>query len=245
MTFELTSQQQSLAAQARELAVRIGASVATAIDTLGAVPADIHEALSEASLADVFANGALSAAVIIEELSVVSAGLGAKVGLRAAAGGGKESTVITRALPGLRGSEASLASVERAGGIAIDRARLVAAAVAIGVGRAAIARAVAAMKHAGVRPGPDERAPHWVLANGATELEAARLLTYEAAQALDRAEAGAGAVAARAQSFAARAAELAVNAATRIEGLGGYVRGGVLERLTRDVRTLSIILRAS
>ena len=244
MTFDLTPEQQSLSIQARELAGRIGESVARAIDTLGAVPADIHKTLSEASLADVFQSGVVAAAVILEELSAVSAGLGAQVGFMAAAGGGKESTVISRALPGLRGSEVPLAAVERAGGAALDRARLVVAAVALGVGRAAIAHAVAAMKHAGVRPGPDERAPHWVLANGATELEAARLLTYEAAQALDRADAGAGVVVARAKSFAARAAGQAVDAAIRIEGQSGYVRGGVLERLMRDARTLSIILGA-
>lgn len=242
MTFDLTPEQQSLSTQARDLAARIGAGVAAAIDTLGAVPADVHHSLREASLADVFQRGAVSASLILEELAAVSAGLGATVGFASAAGRGEEATVIPIALPGLRGSERSLAGVERAGSAAIDRARLVVAVVALGVGRAAIAHAVAAMKTAGVRPGPDERAPHWVFANGATAVAAARLLTYGAAQALDQNDTDAGPVVSRAQAFAAKAAEQAVDAAIRIEGPGGYVRGGVLERLTRDARTLSIIL---
>lgn len=242
MTFDLTPEQLALSLQAREQAVRIGDSVATVIDRLGSVPADVHTTLSEASLADVFQRGAVSAAVILEELAAVSAGLAAKVGFVSAAGSGKESTVIPKASPGLRGSEVPLAAVERAGLAAIDRARLVAAAVAIGVGRAAVAHAVAAMKAAGVRPGPDERAPHWVLADGATQVEAARLLTYQAAQSLDANSAEVSGVVARAKAFATQAAEQAVDAAIRIEGPSGYVRGGVLERLTRDARTLSVIL---
>lgn len=242
MTFDLTPEHLSLATQARDLSARIGASVATAIDTLGAVPADIHTLLKAASLADVFQRGAVSAAVIIEELSAVSAGVGANVGFGSAVGRAKELTVIAMPLPGLRGAEVPLAAVERAGGAAVDRARLVAAAVALGVGRAAVAHAVAAMKAAGVRPGPDERVPHWVLANGATEVEAARLLTYEAAQALDRNAGDAGSVVSRAKAFAAQAAGQAVDAAIRVEGPRGYVRGGLLERLTRDARTLAIIL---
>ena len=91
-------------------------------------------------------------------------------------------------MPGFEGSESALASMpRRATG---SRARLVAAAVALGVGRAAIAHAIASMKKAGVKPGPDETAPHWAFADGATEVAAARLLTYRAAQVLDRGEAG-------------------------------------------------------
>ncbi len=162
--------------------------------------------------------------------------VGAQLGFEALAG---EAPGTLLALPGLLGSEGALAAV---GAGNLDRARLVVAAVALGVGRAATAHAVAAMKAAGVRPGPDEQAPHWVFANAATEVEAARLLTYEAAQALDRDDADARTIVARAKVFAAKAAEQAVDAAIRIEGAGGYVRGGVLERLTRDARTLAVIL---
>lgn len=215
MTFDLTPEQHSLVARARAAA---------------------SEASGAASLQGLLDPGALNSTLVIEEVSIVDAGLAARMGFEALAGAEKRTVL---ALPGLFGSEAAFASVADANR---DRARLVVAAVALGVGRAAIAHAVAAMKAAGVRPGPDERAPHWVFANGATEVAAARLLTYEAAQALDREDTDTGAMVARAKAFAANAAEQAVDAAIRIEGPGGYVRGGVLERLTRDARTLSIIL---
>jgi len=215
MTFDLTPEQQSLVDR-----VRLAVAAGPTLETL--------QALLQPE--------ALPTALVIEEVSVADAGLGAQLGFAALAGGTPGPVM---ALPGLLGSEAALAAVGEANHV---RARLVVAAVALGVGRAAIAHAVAAMKAAGVRPGPDEKAPHWVLANGATEVEAARLLTHEAAQALDRNSGEAATLVARAKAFAAQAAEQAVDAAVRIEGPGGYVRGGVLERLTRDARTLAVIL---
>jgi len=179
---------------------------------------------------------AVPTALVVEEVSLTDAGLGAQLGFSALAGG---STNPVLALPGLEGSEAALAAVGEAHPV---RARLVAAAVALGVARAAIAHAVAAMKTAGVKPGPDEERPHWVIADSATEVEAARMVTYRAAQALDQGDSTAAVLIARAKAFAANAAEHAADAAIRMEGPGGYVRGGVLERLTRDARTLAVIL---
>lgn len=179
---------------------------------------------------------AVPTALVVEEVSLTDAGLGAQLGFSALAGG-STSPVLT--LPGLEGSEAALAAVGEAHPV---RARLVAAAVALGVARAAIAHAVAAMKTAGVKPGPDEERPHWVIADSATEVEAARMVTYRAAQALDQGDSTAAVLIARAKAFAANAAEHAADAAIRMEGPGGYVRGGVLERLTRDARTLAVIL---
>ena len=215
MTFDLTPEQQALVDRVR-----------------AAVAADP----SLTSLRGLRQREALPTALVVEEVSVVDASLGAQLGFEALAG---TTPGPVLALPGLLGSEEALAAVGEANHV---RARLVVAAVALGVGRAAIAHAVAAMKAAGVRPGPDEKAPHWVLANGATEVEAARLLTHEAAQALDHNSGEAPTLVVRAQAFAANAAEQAVDAAIRIEGPGGYVRGGVLERLTRDARTLAVIL---
>jgi len=98
------------------------------------------------------------------------------------------------------------------------------------------------MKKAGVKPGPDEIAPHWTFADGATDVAAARLLTYDAAQVLDRKQADHAALG-RVHVFAANAAARAVDAAIRVEGAAGYVKGGFLERLSRDARTLQVILR--
>lgn len=122
------------------------------------------------------------------------------------------------------------------------RARLIAAAAALGIGRAAVAHALAFMKANDVRPGPDTSVPHWAFADGATEVEAARLLTYSAAQAVDRGE-NAETLVARVLDFAAHAAQQAVDAAIRVEGAAGYSKGSLLDRLARDARTLQVVLR--
>ena len=117
---------------------------------------------------------------------------------------------------------------------------LMAAAAAIGIGRAAIAHAREWMKSNDVKPGPDETVPHWAFADGATDVEAARLLTYSAAQMLDRGENADDAIS-RAHVFAANAAQRAVDAAIRV--VGDFSRGGVLERLSQDAKTLLFIPR--
>jgi alkylation response protein AidB-like acyl-CoA dehydrogenase len=122
------------------------------------------------------------------------------------------------------------------------RARLIAAAAALGIGRAAVAHALSFMKAKDVKPGPDATVPHWAFADGATEVEAARLLTYSAAQAVDRGEPSEPLVA-RVLDFAARSAQQAVDAAIRVEGAAGYTRGGLLDRLSRDARTLQVAFR--
>ena len=99
------------------------------------------------------------------------------------------------------------------------------------------------MKKAGVKPGPDETAPHWALADGATEVAAARLLTYSAAQMLDRGENAEDADHAARRCSRPTPRERAVDAAIRVEGATGYAKGGLLERLSRDARTLQVILR--
>jgi hypothetical protein len=242
MTFDFTPEQQALAERARAAAASIGDSVANAIDTLGTIAEDISTSLKTQSLTGVFKDSAVNAAIVLEELAAVSAGLGAHVGFSAALDGQDAKTVVPVALAGLRSSETALARVEIADAAAKMKARLAAAAVAIGIGRAAVAHAIASMKRTGVKPGPDESAPHWTFADGATEVAAARVLTYDAAQKLDRKESADDAVR-RAHLFAAKAAALAVDAAIKVEGVSGYAKGGLLERLSRDARTLQVILR--
>lgn len=242
MTFDLTPEQQALATKAREAAAAIGESVAHAIDTLGAIAEDVSKSLTAQSLTALFKENAVNAAIVLEELSAVSAGLAAHVGFSAALDAADAPAVVPTPLAGLRSSEAPLARVEVAGAAAKAKARLAAAAVALGIGRAAIEHAIASMKRAGVKPGPDEYAPHWTFADGATDVAAARMLTYNAAQKLDQREDG-EAAATRAHIFAANAAARAVDAAIKIEGPWAYAKGGLLERLSRDARTLQVILR--
>ena len=179
---------------------------------------------------------AMDAVLVVEAISSKEPARGARFGFEGV--GGKSGTTA-ELMPGLEGSEAALASIPESNRI---RARLIAAAVALGVGRAAIEHALDWMKKSGVKPGPDEAAPHWAIADGATDVAAARLLTYGAAQMLDRGENAEDAIT-RALNFAANAAERAVESAIRVVGVSGFTRGGILDRLSRDARTLQVILR--
>jgi hypothetical protein len=180
--------------------------------------------------------GALDAILVIEERASHDPADAARFGFE---GLGGRSNTTAALLPGLGGSEAALASIPEPNRL---RARLVAAAVALGVGKAAVAHAIASMKKRDVRPGPDATVAHWTFADGATDMQAARLLTYSAAQSLDR-EDQSGDLIARALEFASAAATRAVDAAIRVEGVSGFTKGGLLERLSRDARTLQVILR--
>jgi len=241
MNFDPTPDHLSRLSRARRLTAELSATI-PGIDETCAVPAQMLHAVADASLDDVFDAGSVGAVLVIEELAVASAALATVVGLDRLAGPQPESaTSPGRAWPGLRGADRALAGAANATGAAADGARLVLCAVATGVGRAAVAHAIAAMKEKGVRPGGDERTPHWTLADAAAEIDAARLLTLAAAQQLDR-EAGATEAIALARSFSAPAAERAVDAAIRVVGPLGYQAGSLLERLSRDARTLTLVL---
>ena len=242
MTFDLTPEQLALATKAREAAAAIGDGVATAIDTLGQIPEDVSKSLKAQSLKHLFDQGAVAAVLVIEELAMVSAGLAAHVGFDSAVSASDRKTVVPRALPGLRIAETQTALLEIGTLETQVKGRLAAAAVALGIGQAAVHHTVTSLKKTGARPAAETTTPHWALADGATDVEAARLLTYSAAQSLDRRE-DVGALIARALDFAANAALAAVDAAIRVEGPAGYIRGGLLERLSRDARTLQVILR--
>lgn len=242
MTFDFTPEQQALISRAREAATAIGDGVANVIDTLGSIPDDVSKSLTAQSLRHVFEHGVMNAMIVIEELAAVSAGLAAHVGLQSATGSLASKTVIPKALPGLRSAESQIAAIETGSDEMRAKGKLAAAAVALGVGRAAVKHAIASMKKNDVKPGPDTTVPHWALADGATGVEAARMLTYSAAQSLDRGV-RADDLITRALNYASQAAERAVDAAIRIEGSSGYLKGSLLERLTRDARTLQVILR--
>ena len=179
---------------------------------------------------------AVDAVLVVEQLATSDSARSARFGFEAVGGTTDRSAAV---MPGLEGSESALASIPESNRV---RARLIAAAVALGVGRAAIDHTIATMKKLGLKADPDQTAPHWALADGATEVAAARMLTYHAAQMLDRGENADDAIA-RAHVFAANAAERAVDAAIRVVGAVGYAKGSLLDRLSRDARTLQVILR--
>ena len=78
------------------------------------------------------------------------------------------------------------------------------------------------------------------LADMATELEASRLLVYQAAWASDRGQEDLPLKSAMAKLFATEAAQRIVDQAVQIHGGNGVVVGNTVERLYRDVRALRI-----
>lgn len=239
MTFDLADEQRQAVASVRAVALEVVAPLAAAIDADGAIPETVSRALTSAGVSDPFAGGAVSGAAVVEELAAASAGAAAAVGLGSP--GGTPSRGASSDLAGLRGADAALAALEGASPSTLERARLALAAVAVGVGRAAVAEAVATMKKRGVRPGGDEPTPYWSLADAATDVEAARLLTMRAADALDRGG-DAGPAIALAKGYAAATAMRAVEAAMFVIGPEACRRGALLERLARDARTLTLAL---
>lgn len=240
MNFDPTPAQQAVVDRARSVAKRIR-SVAAAIDKAGRVPEELTQVLISEALIDPFVADETTATLVLEELASASAGLAASLGFGSAAGSGAGGTVIPPSLSGLRGAEFGLAGVQRATGSTMRRSRLVCCAVALGVGKAAVSHAVSVLKRTNIKPGGDEKVPHWALADAAAELDAARLLTLSAAQMMERDEESEQTID-LAKMLSAAAAEKAVQAAIRIEGADGYARAGLLERLTRDARTLTVIL---
>jgi alkylation response protein AidB-like acyl-CoA dehydrogenase len=115
------------------------------------------------------------------------------------------------------------------------------AAQAIGIGQVAFdeARAHAKRRHTFGKPIATYEAIQFMLADSATELDAARMLTLKAAATKD--EGSRCAVeAAMAKLYASEAAARATDRAMQILASAGYRRGSILERLYRDVRAAEI-----
>src|SRR5439155_15255399 len=89
------------------------------------------------------------------------------------------------------------------------------------------------------KPIANYQAIQWMLADIATELEAARLLTLKAAAAKDLQEKSA-LEASMAKLAASEAAHKAADKAMQVLAAAGYRRGSTVERLFRDVRATEI-----
>ena len=125
---------------------------------------------------------------------------------------------------------------------ALEGGRVAIAAQALGVGAAALDQALDyARRHSAFgQPIGNYQAIQWMLADVATELDAARLLTLKAADHIDRGTRGATPHASMAKLFASEAAHRAADKAMQILASQGYRRGSVVERLFRDVRATEI-----
>jgi len=124
---------------------------------------------------------------------------------------------------------------------ALQGGRVGIAAQALGIGEAAIAEAIAFAKgrHTFGQPIASHGAIQWMLADVATELEAARMLTWKAADARDRQERS-RVESSMAKLAASEAAHRAADKAMQIMASAGYRRGSTIERLFRDVRATEI-----
>jgi butyryl-CoA dehydrogenase len=124
---------------------------------------------------------------------------------------------------------------------ALQGGRVAIAAQALGIGQAALDEAIAYSKQREQfgQPIANYQAIQWMLADMATELEAARMLTLKAAAAKDTQEKSA-LEASMAKLAASEAAHKAADKAMQILASAGYRRGSVVERLFRDVRATEI-----
>lgn len=123
----------------------------------------------------------------------------------------------------------------------LDHSRLGIAAQAVGIHQRALELAVSyarARVQFGV-PIAEHQAVRFAIARMATELEAARLLTYRAALASER-EPDAGRLASEAKAFASEAANRACFDALQIHGGNGFSAESEIARLYRDVRVTTI-----
>jgi alkylation response protein AidB-like acyl-CoA dehydrogenase len=121
--------------------------------------------------------------------------------------------------------------------ITLDGGRIGIGAMALGLGRAALEASVkyAHERNAFGKPIADFQAIQWMIADGATELEAARWMVMRAAHLKDRGK-DFSQQAAMAKLFASEAADRACWKAIQIHGGAGYLRDFPVERFYRDNR---------
>jgi hypothetical protein len=215
MMFDLSPAQQAARDNARAFATDTVHACAATIDREATIPADVAR-----GAAALVAGDPLSAVLAIEELAAASPA----VALSAAGARGSGTPL---GLAGLRG----VTSLDHS-----PRTQLALAAVALGIGKAAITMALAELKQSTALAGAEVEKPHWVVSDAATEVEAARLLTYKAAHT------NADADIALARLMATTASHRAIDAALRVTGATGVQEGAALERLARDARAASLIM---
>jgi alkylation response protein AidB-like acyl-CoA dehydrogenase len=116
------------------------------------------------------------------------------------------------------------------------RVRVLLAAAGLGMGRRALREALQVARTLSHRGAGGEQTVQGLLADAATELDAATMLTWKAATA-DDPELG---EASMAKLAATEATQRAVARATQVVGADSFRAGHVVERLARDVRALEL-----
>ena len=126
---------------------------------------------------------------------------------------------------------------------ALEGGRVAIAAQALGVGDAALDEALALRqdpRRPSGSPSRNYQAIQWMLADVATELEAARMLTLEGGRFAQDARNARRVDSSMAKLAASEAAHRAADKAMQILASAGYRRGSIVERLFRDVRATEI-----
>jgi alkylation response protein AidB-like acyl-CoA dehydrogenase len=125
---------------------------------------------------------------------------------------------------------------------ALDGGRVGIAAQAVGLAQGALeaSASYAKQRRAFGKTIGEFQAVQFMLADMQTEIEAARLLVWQAADMRDAGSARAGAFASRAKLFASEMANRVAYKAVQIHGSMGYSRESDVERMYRDARVLSI-----
>lgn len=123
----------------------------------------------------------------------------------------------------------------------LDGGRVGVAAQAVGIAQGALEASVAYAKERVQfgRPIATTQAIQWMLADMSTEIEAARLLTYRAADLEQRGERF-GTAAAQAKLAASQVANKVASAAIQVHGGNGYTTEYPVERAFRDARITGI-----
>jgi alkylation response protein AidB-like acyl-CoA dehydrogenase len=123
----------------------------------------------------------------------------------------------------------------------LDSGRIGIGALSIGLAQAAYEEAVryARQREAFGKPIAEHQAIQWMIADAATEIEAARLLVYKAAWLKDQGKPF-GKIAAMAKLMASEVAESVARNAIQIHGSYGYSREYPVERIYRDQRLMTI-----
>jgi butyryl-CoA dehydrogenase len=123
----------------------------------------------------------------------------------------------------------------------LDGGRIGVAAQALGIAQASLDEAVKFAKERVQfgKPIATKQAIQWMLADMATRIQAARLLTYQAAAAKDAGKPF-SMEAAMAKMYASETAMATVNKAVQIHGGYGYIKDFKVERLFRDAKITEI-----
>jgi len=123
----------------------------------------------------------------------------------------------------------------------LDHGRIGIAAQSVGISQAALEQTIEYSKQREQfgKPISGFQAIQWMLANGGTELDAARLLTYRAASLKDTGGRFSK-EAAMAKLYASEAAVRITGTACQIHGGSGYMKEKPIERYYRDARILTV-----